>query len=156
LGMNRPAGGDNPQPVDLWQRHEAPELPLGCLPEVIERLAVEQGDAMGADCAGLAMSALAVCAAAVPDAVELQVKQHEPTWRESARLWVGLVGLPSTKKTPIMNAAMRPLRAIDREMASRNAMALSQWQRLDRKERETTSPPSQPRLVVEDATIEAL
>lgn len=155
LGMNRvPAG--RPGPVDLWQRHEAPELPLGVLPTVIEDFALTQGDVMGADPAGLALSALAVCAAAMNDEIQVQVKQHDPTWRESARLWVGLVGLPSTKKTPVMSAAMRPLRGIDREMASRNARAIAEWQRLDKRARDTTPMPSQPRRVVEDATVEAL
>jgi len=155
LGMTRPTRGNEPRPVDLWQRHEAPELPRGCLPSVIEQFAFEQGEMMGADPAGLAMSALAICAAAVPDTVELQVKQHDTTWRESARLWVGLVGMPSTKKTPIMSAAMRPLRAIDRDMASRNATEMRAWSAVPKKE-QTSPPPPQPRLMVEDATIEAL
>ena len=95
-----------PTPLDLWARYEAAELPLGLLPQTIERFALRHGEMMGADAAGLAMAALAVCGAALTDDIAVQVKRHDPTWRESARLWVGLVGAPSMKKTPIMNAAM--------------------------------------------------
>lgn len=155
LGMNHPPVG-RANPVDLWQRHEAPELPPRALPPVIEDFARAQGEVMGADPAGLALSALAVCAAALDDEIQVQVKQHDPTWRESARLWVGLVGLPSTKKTPVLSAAMRPLREIDRAMASRNAVAADEWRRLDKRARDATPMPAQPRRVVEDVTVEAL
>jgi hypothetical protein len=68
-------------PVDLWAKFDPPTLPYGLLPDVIERFAFDRGRAMGADMAGVAMSALAVCAAAIPDKVELQVKQHDTGWR---------------------------------------------------------------------------
>ena len=48
------------------------------------------------------MAALAVCGAAISDDIKLRVKQHSNTWQEAARLWVALVGLPSSKKTPLM------------------------------------------------------
>jgi hypothetical protein len=85
-------------PVDLWGKFTPPELPRGLLPPVIEQFAFAQGDVMGADPAGLAMAALAVCAAILPDRIKLKVKRHGG-WTEAARLWVGLVGEPSTKKT---------------------------------------------------------
>jgi hypothetical protein len=47
---------------------------------------------MGADAAGLAMAALTVCAAALPDRAKFQVKKHNPRWKESARLGTALVG----------------------------------------------------------------
>lgn len=78
-------------PVDLWRRYSAPELPSGLLPPVIECFARTHGETMGVDPAGLAMAALAVCAAAITDDIKVQVKRHD-NWRESARLWVGLVG----------------------------------------------------------------
>jgi hypothetical protein len=145
-----------PQPVDLWQRHEAPDLPPGLLPPVIERFAFDHAGIMGADPAGIAMAALGVCGAAINDAIALQVKQHDATWRENARLWVGLVGMPSTKKTPIMNAAMRPLRRLDATMAERNAEAMRQYKALPKAEQACEPEPKQPRHVVEDATIESL
>src|SRR5262249_55456611 len=88
-------------PIDLWNKLDAPSLPCGLPPSVIEDLASEQGATMGTDPAGLAAAALTVCAAAIPDHVKLKVKQHS-NWLEATRLWVGLVGNPSTKKSPII------------------------------------------------------
>jgi hypothetical protein len=48
-------------PVDLWAKFDPPSLPLGLLPPVLERFAVEQGEMMGADPGGLAAASLAVC-----------------------------------------------------------------------------------------------
>src|SRR5262249_17981740 len=118
-------------PVDLWATFDPPTLPRGILPDVIERFAFDRGQAMGADMAGVAVSALAVCAAAIPDEIKLQVKRHDD-WRESARIWVALVGSPSSKKSPIMTAAVRPLRKIDAEMARQNAELRSAYDKLDK------------------------
>ena len=48
-------------------------------------------------------------------------------WQEAARLWVALVGDPSTMKTPMIYAATKPLRRIDNEMARDNQDAMDEW-----------------------------
>jgi len=62
----------------------------------------EEGELMGADPSGLALCAPTVCAAAIPDCVQIQVKRYDPNWLESPRLWGARIGDPSIKKTPIM------------------------------------------------------
>ncbi|YBW38117.1 DUF3987 domain-containing protein [Nitrobacter sp. TKz-YC01] len=99
-------------PVDLWSKLSPPVLPTGVLPRPIEAFAFGQAEQMGADPAGLAMAALAVCAAAIPDRVRIKVKRHGH-WYENARLWVALIGSPSTKKSPIVGQAMRPIARLD-------------------------------------------
>ena len=89
------------RPVDLWAKFDPPTLPRGVLPPLIEEFAVDRGTTMGCDMSGIAVGALAVCAAAIPDDIRLQPKQNDTEWQESARLWVALVGDPSTMKTPI-------------------------------------------------------
>ena len=142
-------------PVDLWAKFDPPTLPRGVLPDIIERFAYDQGTAMGADMAGIAMSALAVCAAAIPDRVQLQVKKHNKGWFESARLWVALVGEPSTMKSPIMAAAVRPLRRIDNEMARRHSDERARYDKMPKEEKAKTEPPKNLRLLLQDTTIEA-
>lgn len=144
-----------PAPLDLWARYEAPELPLRLLPQIIERFALRHAEMMGADPAGLAMAALAVCGAALTDDIAVQVKRHDPTWRESARLWVGLVGAPSMKKTPIMNAALRPLRRIDANLMRAYQAAQVEYEALSAKERKGVQRPRQERRIISDATVEA-
>lgn len=143
------------QPVNLWARYEPPELPRGLLPRVIEDFALAQGEMMGVDPAGLAMAALTVCSATIPDRIAVQVKEHDPTWRESARLWVALIGPPSAKKSPIMAAAARPLAKIDAAMFREYMTAKAAYDALPSAERKMSPAPKQTRLRLGDTTIEA-
>ena len=142
-------------PIDLWAKFDPPSLPRGVMPDIIERFAIDQGRAMGADISGVAVSALAVCAAAIPDKIQLQVKRHNTGWLESARLWVALVGPPSTMKSPILSAAVRPIRKIDSDMARRYSEARAKYDKLPADERKQTDPPKQTRILLQDTTIEA-
>ena len=147
-----------PDPVDLWARYEPAKLPSGLLPPVIESYAASQAEMMGVDPGGVAMAALAVCSAAITDRICVQVKEHDPTWRESARLWVALIGPPSAKKTPIMGAAARPLNKIDSELFRQyltHMEAYEEDQAAKKSERQGISKPLQKRLRIGDATVEA-
>lgn len=146
--------GEAIEPVDLFGSFAPPPLPRGLLPPVIEQFAFGQGEYMGADPAGVAMAALTVCAAALPDSAKLRVKSGG-AWGESARLWSALIGPPSTKKSPIINAAARPLKRIDGEMSRNNAAAMAAYKTQPKEEREAAIPPPRPRLRLEDVTMEA-
>jgi hypothetical protein len=143
------------EPVDLWNRLPLPALPTGILPSVIETYARDKAKLMGCDPAGLAMAALTICAAAIPDGVKLKVKRYD-TWSECARLWTALVAPPSGKKTPIINEVKRPFALINREMVRANIEAKQQHDALPKEERQQTPPPKQPCILVEDTTIEAM
>src|SRR6516225_8704225 len=143
------------EPVDLWGQFDPPPLPLGLLPKTIEHFALEEADLMGVDPSGLAMAALAVCAAALPDYIQLQVKRHDSNWFEAARLWVGLIGNPSTKKTPIILRATKPLKRLDAELWRSYVNATKCYDELTKEERKNTERPPQRRLRLEDTTIEA-
>jgi hypothetical protein len=144
-----------PVPVDLWGKFEAPPLPLGLLPKVIEDFAVVQGELMGADPAELAVSALVVCAAAIHDSISVQVKRHTDGWKESARIWIALVGNPSTKKTPIIREATKPLLDIDDDLLRQYLSDLEVYNEMDKDHRKGKKPPAQVRLRLEDTTVEA-
>jgi hypothetical protein len=155
-GANQPGTGNAEiEPVDLWGRFDPPPLPTGLLPGVIEDFARVQGKLMGADPSGLAAAALAVCAAAIPDRIKVQVKRHDPTWQEAPRLWVALIGNPSTKKSPILSAAVKPLTRIDAALYREWADTRAAYEALSKDEQKLTRPPRQTRLRIEDTTIEA-
>ena len=147
-------GYDWPEPVDLWRHYAAPELPRGLLPDVIETFARRHGEVMGVDAAGLAMAALAVCSSAISDEIKVKVKRHD-NWTESARLWVGLIGAPSMKKSPILNAAVRPLRSIDAGLMRSYMSKRAEYDALSPKERKAAKCPPQERRMIMDSTIEA-
>ncbi|MBB6190851.1 hypothetical protein FHS51_001071 [Sphingobium wenxiniae] len=149
---------DYPDPVDLWARYDPAVLPRGLLPDVIEKYAESQAELMGVDPGGIAMSALAVCSAVISDRICVQVKQHDPSWKESARLWVALIGPPSAKKTPIMSAATRPLNRLDAQLFAEYMVKLDAYdedQARKKTEREGIQKPLQRRLRISDATVEA-
>jgi hypothetical protein len=143
-------------PVDLWGHFDPPPLPEGLLPASIEEFAREEADTMGADAAGLVMAALTVCAAALPDRVKLQVKKHNPHWKESARLWTAMVGGVSAKKTPVIDRATMAIKKIDWELARTHEAEMEVWNQLTKEEQKTNKPPTPIRLVIEDTTIEAM
>ena len=149
------AGGEVIEPVDLWGQFDPPALPVGLLPEVVERFALEDADLTGADPSGIAMAALTVCAAALSDYTMMQVKKHDAHWLESARLWVGLIGNPSTKKTPIIQRTAKPLKRLDAELWRAYVAAREEYEELSKEERKDAERPKQHRLRLEDTTIEA-
>ncbi len=145
------------EPVDLWGNFEAPPLPRGLLPKLIEDYAFTLGDTMGADPAGIAMSALTVCAASIHDDIKLQMKQHVFTWREAARVWCALVGPPSAMKSPSMLEPAKPIKERDRELLNTYLHAKAVYDEMDKEERRANgiTKPVQKRLCLEDVTIES-
>lgn len=148
------AANDN-APIDLWAERDKPSLPAGLLPRVIEEFARSRADQMGVDPGGLAVAALAACAAAIPDDIQLQVKRHDPHWRESARLWVALIGRPSTKKTPIISAATAPLQSIDGELVRGYLTAMAKYSELSKDQKGDIPKPLQVRTLLGDTTVES-
>jgi hypothetical protein len=141
-------------PVDLWGNFEPPTLQRGLLPKLIEKYAFAQAETMGVDPGGVAMAALAVCAAAIPDSIKLMMKRYSGEWMEPARLWVGLVGLPSTKKSPIISATIKPLARLDAELLREFLLELQRYELMEKENRKKVSKPAQKRLRLEDTTIE--
>ena len=142
-------------PIDLWGQLDTPALPIGLLPEVIERFAIEEGRLMGADAGGLALGALAVCAAALSDRIRLQVKQYDRNWTEPARIWVGLIGPPSTKKSPIIARVTARLKQLDKDLWRDYLAAQATYDALPGEQQKTAERPKQRRLRLEDTTVEA-
>lgn len=142
-------------PIDLWGRFDPPELPSGLLPALIEDFAREESALMGADPAGLAMAALTVCTAVIPDSVQIKVKRYDAHWLESARLWTALVGDPSTKKTPEIMRATKRLKRLDGILVKQYMDARTRYDALSRDDRKAAEKPKQRRLRLEDTTIEA-
>ncbi len=143
-------------PVDLWGHFDPPPLPEGLLPVVIEEFAKEEAGTMGADPTGLAMAALTVCAAGLPDRVKLQVKKHNSHWKESARIWTAVVGGVSAKKTPILSRATMAIRKVDWDLARTFETEMEVYGQLTKEEQKQHKPPTPVRLVIEDCTIEAM
>lgn len=146
------ADNDN-HPVDPWAESAHPSLPSGLLPPIIEEFARKRAEQMGVDPGGLAVIALAVCAATITDDIKLKVKVHDD-WTERACFWGVIVGGPSVKKTPQINAAAKPLRAIDDDYQRQHREEMAAWDALPKETKAVKPKPVAKRVRISDATTE--
>jgi hypothetical protein len=154
-------------PLDVFGIQPPPAMPMEVLPPAIVNYVCDQADLTGCDPGIIALGALVAAASCITDGIRLQPKRHDPTWTESARLWVAFVGDPSTKKSPAISKAVRHVKRIDVGMAEANASAMAdyRWQHdswKEAKKADKNNPPPEPkppalqRILVEDITVEAL
>ena len=154
-------------PLDVFGVQQPPLLPLDVLPAAIALYVQDQADLTGCDPGIIGLGAMVAAAACINDGIRLQPKRHDPTWTESARLWVAFVGDPSTKKSPAISKAVRHIKRIDHGMAEANSAAIADWKWQhdswkEAKKADKSNPPPEPkvpaiqRLMVEDITVEAL
>jgi hypothetical protein len=170
---------ENPRedPINIFdaQLGGAPELPTGVLPPVIERFARDEAARIGVDPALIAMGAISTTAAAIDDEFKVQVAARDSRWLESARVWAMIVDEVGAKKTPALNAAVDPLRHIERVLDLADTEAWSAYKieegihkrkldayekaRANGKEAQRPQAPFKPprrRLLTTDFTPEAL
>lgn len=171
-----PPAGDDPapaalqDPIDIFAEFPVPPIARDMLPAAISDYAFDQSELVGVDPAMIAIPALVTCAAALHDDLQIQPMKYEKGWTESARLWCAVVGAPSVKKTPSIKRATRRLRKLDIDLHATNSAAQAlylaqseQWKddKKAAKQNGVAMPvapeaPKNERLVVEDATVEAL
>ena len=160
-----PKGDFDDDPADLWADESfPPDLPPGLLPPVLDKFVTDESERKGVERGAVAVAALVVCAAAAPAGFQIQIKQHDTGHTDHAIQWGALVGPPATRKTPVLNEVIRPLKAIeDRRIAEDQPKLrayerlLDQWKKAGRKSHEPE--PERPRLrrkIVKDTTTEAL
>lgn len=138
---------------DPWQRFVVPDFPFDVLPADVAEFVETQAIAIGCDPSGVAMSVLATLSAALDHRFSLRLMRHG-VFSASPRLWVLLVGDPSYKKTPMQNAALRPLEAHQNRLRDEYERAVDEHLKAGGKPE--TGPPHPPRFIVGDTTVEKL
>lgn len=156
------------RPVDLFNVDPPPQIPLDALPAVIASYAKDQAELMGCDHSILAMAGLVAAASCLHDGVQIQPKRHDPSWRESARLWVAIVGSPSSKKSPAIGKAIHHVKTIDAARREQSRAEVSRWEVQHAPRKKATNKEDSPleglvpdrpplkRALVEDTTVEAM
>ena len=150
------------------KRFEA--FPTNVLPEPIRGFVVAGAAAIGCDAANLAVPLLTAIAAAIGNSRRLFIKRG---WTVPSILWSMIIGESGTHKTPAVKTVMRPIHKRADEAARRHeeeskqyeielAMYekyMGEWKR-DKKTLEPPpdkpEPPKAERLVISDATVEAV
>ena len=152
------------EPVDLFGDDDPAELstpPVGCLPSVIEGFALTEALRKGVSEAFAAVAAVTVAGGAIGNILTIQPKLFDPHWVEPAAFPAVIVARPGRKKSPLIAAALAPLKAIDRELHASGQRAVDRWEveETERKRRKVTpqAPSSRPVIrqhVLDDATLE--
>ena len=95
-----------PTPVDFLTdpNGEAPELQHQHIPPAINDFVFDTAERMGVDPASVALACIVSLASVASDDWKVQPKRYDYTWTENPRLWGAIVGHPSIKKTPVINA----------------------------------------------------
>lgn len=143
-------------------------FPVEILPGVFQRFAVSTATAMQCPVDYVACSLLVMVSILIGGKRLIQL---EPEWQQRANLWLVLLGTPSSKKSPALEKALKPLRdieaALTRKYRQENAqyelavrqyeVELKQW-----KAEPVGEAPIKPiklnleRLTTSDTTVEAL
>ncbi len=143
------------------------EFPTDALPKVCRTLVKEAAAAIGCPPEFVGVPMLAVLGAAIGNARTVKLKAG---WEEGAAIYAAVIADPGEKKTPALKVALEPakkaqaaLRETYRKKADEHKRDLRAHE-VDRKDAakagEPAPPPPEPpvmeRIMVEDATVEAL
>lgn len=106
-------------------RRAAVPMPIGLFGSALSVLeAIAQGTATPLDYPAAAY--LATCASLIGG--KRRVRPYSTSnWLEPPILWIGIVGDPSSRKSPALDAVIDPLRAIERDGAELHKSALRDW-----------------------------
>jgi hypothetical protein len=140
---------------DPWQAFPVPAFPLDTLPPPVRNFVDFQARNIGADPSGIAMAALAACSGAIDHRFGLKMMENGD-WYASPRMWVLLVGPPSSKKSPALTACLKPLRAAEHALERDHAKAVAKWQELKDAGEKTPAPAPAIRYTAGDVTMEKL
>jgi hypothetical protein len=152
VGAAEPTTGTSPP---------APPFPLELLPPLTQSYVRVCAQAIVCPEDFIALPLLVAAGAAVGGACELELK---PGWREGSNLYAAIIGCPGSKKSPALDAALRPLHRVQALLAKdwqaeheRYEADLQAWEAAPKAERgPRPKEPPFPHLFTTDATTEAL
>lgn len=138
---------------DPWERYAVPAFPMDVLPDVVRNFVEYLSVSTGGDRSAVAMSALAALSGCMSQEFALKMKRSGD-WYVKPRLWVMLVGDPSSKKSPIMSACVRPVRSWESVGVKEYQSSYARWKADgDKSEPEPIKPT---RFLLNEVTSEKL
>jgi hypothetical protein len=148
------------EPLDIFSDADPAELanpPPGSLPPMVERWARTESRRKGVPYIFAAAAAIGVASSAVGSSLRIAPRVHDE-WTEPAALWLALVADPGSAKSPIISAAIDPLRRLDSERGKMDQAKHDAWFAATKKTgKDKPDPGREPlvrRHVVDDVTME--
>lgn len=161
-GNNKPATanpdapfeGENPDPENLFESNApSPFNPALCLPAVLANWVKLHAAASGVDAIGYAFACLPVLAAATDRNIRINLGLGHNV---PVILWAAIVGETGTGKSPVMNAAHKPLSFMNALEVQRTQAEKRIWDEAPKGSR-APNPPSMKRTrYTADTTTEAM
>jgi len=102
-----PVFGDEPKPLDQTLR-PVEKIDPECLPSVLRNWLLPAAKVIGCPIDFLALSAIAIVGSLIGPRVRIKPIQNS-NWFVVPNVYAGIVGLPSTKKSPALDEARKPL-----------------------------------------------
>jgi hypothetical protein len=151
-----PASGNAPPLFDPWAQYVVPEFPLDTLPPAVRDYVTTQSVVIGCDPSAMAISVLTAFSGALDHCFAVKMMRNG-NWWERPRLWTLLVGDPSCKKTPIINAVTSPLEQHQNILWTNYQDALRDYKAAQKAgNKKVKKPKPAPRYIVWDCTVEKL
>ena len=123
---------------------------------MLQEFVATQGDVIGGDPSALAMAVLAACSGAIDHRFALKMMKHGE-WYARPRLWVVMVGPPSSRRTPMIDAACKPLEDYQAILQREYGNLQHEYKKSKANKVADLEEPTPPiRYVVYDATMEKL
>lgn len=111
---------------DPWHQFVVPTFPMDTLAPHLRRYVDYLSTSTGGDPAACAMAALAACSGALDQEFSLKMKRSGE-WHAKPRLWVLLIGSPSSKKSPIVSSCIKPIRSWEAVGVQRYQKEYARW-----------------------------
>jgi hypothetical protein len=134
-------------------------FPIEIFPLEIQHFITESSNTLGLSIDYMGCSFMWMLSLIVGNTMVMEVKSG---WRESATLWIALVGKPGIGKTPSIQQMISPLRTLnvkEQKEYQRQYQKWMEYEAKDKKEKERSEEIKKPRnkqFIVGDITLEAL
>jgi hypothetical protein len=134
-------------------------FPTWALPASLQAYVEEAAAAMRCDGSYVSLPLLACTAGVIGSTWRLRVKN---AWTEPAIIWAAVIGESGSVKSPAVEAAGKPLRALQSDLRRQFRFARQQYERdlaawaAGESQGDKPTEPIEPRLYTGDATVEAL
>lgn len=143
-------------PHDFWSGQPKETIGPGMLPTIIENVAFETAARRGFDRDALAMSMLTMLSSVISTNIEVwNSSDPDETFAESIRVWLALVGVAGSGKSPMLKMIQRPFQEIDRKLSEQYYKDKAAYDALSKDEQKETDKPKHEQLILPDASTEA-
>jgi hypothetical protein len=154
-GAAATSGDAWPELIDIGATERLPPFPTRLLPAPFADFVGDIADRMQVPAAYARVPVIVAAATMIGREFRVMPKRHDD-WTERACIWGLLIGLSGTRKTPPMEAAMRPLVKMQTEMWERYRTEHATWQQRAKTEADPGPEPKLETVTTSETTVEAL